>query len=81
MARKMEYTDRLGLGHIPTWTERWCLVAVVGVLLPEEEMNGCQAVKIIRCLVQTFSPSPEVSFAQPYPLPNLSLLLVLGSTS
>ena len=74
----MEFTDWPGPGartHMD-----WELVPG-GCILPEQEINGCWAGKILRCLVQTFSPSPDFFLAQSYLLSNLSLLLVLGNTS
>lgn len=81
VARKVECTDCLDQGHILTWLESWCWVAVV--MLPEEGMNGCRAGKITCCPVQASSFSPLVFTAlclpaYSYCLSNLSLPLVLG---
>lgn len=83
MARKIEYTDRVGLGHIRLWTESWGWWWYWGeVIVPEEGRMGANRKnhQMSRSGLFLFSGCLHFSLSPclPLPLPNLALMVLGG---
>lgn len=80
-ARKMGYTDWLGLGHVPTWTESWCLVVVVGgdsTRRRDEWVLGGKNHQVSSSGLFPFSGCLHFPLSPCPPLPPAQSLIILG---